>query len=186
MGFPHNDFVFLVDKNYTKMVLLPENECPTYFNTYLKLVSEDLVAELAVQLLSYPAFLRTIPKEKELHSYAPGKWTIKEVIGHNTDTERILVTRALRIARNDQTPIPGFNEDDYVTATSFNEKNIEDLILDFELVRQSTISFFKSLTKHELLRIGTASNKKVSVRALFYFMIGHIRHHENILKERYL
>ncbi len=168
------------------MITLPENECPSYFNDYLKLVTTDILAELSAQLISYPAFLRTIPKEKELFSYAPGKWTIKEVIGHNTDTERILVTRALRIARNDQTPIPGFNEDDYVAATRFNEKNIEDLIIDFELVRKSTISFFKSLAEQELLRIGTASNKKVSVRALFYFMIGHIRHHKNILKERYL
>ena len=167
------------------MVTLPENECPAYFDSYLKLVSNDIGLELAQQLLSYMEFLQNIPQDKELYSYGPDKWTIKEVIGHNTDTERMMITRALRIARNDKTPIPGFNEDDYVAATHFNAKEMDDLIQDFVAVRNSTISFFHSLEEEELLRIGTASNKSVSVRALFYFMIGHIRHHENIIKERY-
>lgn len=168
------------------MVVLPENECPAYFESYLKLVSEDIGSELADQLINYIDFLQNIPQEKELYSYGPGKWTIKEVIGHNTDTERLMVTRALRIARNDKTPIPGFNEGDYVAATHFNAKDMDALIQDFVAVRNSTLSFFQSLEEEELLRIGTASNKSVSVRALFYFIIGHIRYHENILKERYL
>ncbi len=168
------------------MVVLSENECPAYFSAYLAIVEEDILTELENQVVSYPVFVRNIPKDKEHHRYAPNKWSIKEVIGHNTDTERLIVNRALRIARNDQTPIPGFDEDAYVVATDFNSKSMEDLIEDFIIMRKSTISLFKSLSDEELMRIGIASNKSVSARALFYFMIGHVRHHENLLKERYL
>ncbi len=165
---------------------LPEYECPAYFRPYLELVSEDILTELETQLLQYPGFLRSIPIDKELYRYAQNKWSIKEIVGHNTDTERIIVSRALRIARNDQTPIPGFNEDAYVAATHFDDTSMLALIEDFTFMRKGTISFYKSLQLDELKRIGTASSKRVSVRSLFYFMVGHIRHHEKIIKEKYL
>lgn len=165
---------------------LPENECPAYFNAYLSLVDEDVLSEMGNQLISYPSFIQKIPKDKETFRYAPGKWSVKEVIGHITDTERIKANRALRIARNDQTPIPGFDENNYVLATDFNTKEIKFLIEDFIAVRQSNISLLKSLNDIELKRTGIASNKTVSSRALFYFMVGHLRHHENLIKERYL
>lgn len=165
---------------------LSKEEYPPYFQGYLDLVEKDILKELKNQFLSYPSFLLNISKEKEEYRYAPGKWTIKEVIGHNTDTERILAFRALCIARNEKADLPGFDEDAYVAATDFNAKEMGDLINDFEIMRMSTISLFNSLEKHELERIGKASHKDVSVRALFYFIIGHIRHHENVLKERYL
>lgn len=168
------------------MINLSQNEYPPFYEGYLKLVQGDILEELESQLVQYVELLKSIPKEKELYRYAPNKWTVKEVIGHNTDTERIKLFSALRIARNDQTPIPGFDEDAYVAATDFNSKNIEDLIADFEIMRKGTISLFKSLSEEELKRIGTTSNKSTSARAVFYFLIGHIRHHENILKERYL
>lgn len=167
-------------------MILPENECPAFFKFYLELVDENLLAELNGQLETYTQYISKIPKEKELHKYAPNKWTIKEVIGHNTDTERIKSTAAFRIARNDQASIPGFDEDQYVMATDFNSREMSDLIEEFIAVRKSTIALFKSLTDDELKRIGTASNKSVSARTLFYFLVGHVRHHENILKERYL
>ncbi|HRP90086.1 MAG TPA: DinB family protein [Edaphocola sp.] len=167
------------------MVTLPENECPAFFIPYLNIVEDDILKELESQTKSYVEFLKKIPNEKELFRYAPGKWSVKEVIGHNTDTERLKLYAALRVARNDQTPVPGFDEDAYVLATDFNSKPIEDLIEDFEIMRKGTISFFKSLSEEELKRIGNSSGKPTSVRALFYFIIGHIRHHENILKERY-
>lgn len=165
---------------------LPSEECPAYFNAYLALVDENILKEMEQQLISYPSFIGQIPKDKETYRYAPEKWTIKEVIGHITDTERILANRALRIARNDQTPIPGFDENAYVVATVFNAKEIRHLIEGFIAVRQSNISLLKSLRDDELRRVGTASGKAVSSRALFYFMVGHLRHHENLIKERYL
>ncbi|HTO15738.1 MAG TPA: DinB family protein [Edaphocola sp.] len=167
------------------MVTLPENECPQFFVPYLQIVESDILKELEDQLSNYAEFVRNIPKDKELFRYAPGKWTVKEVIGHNTDTERIKLFTALRIARNDQTPIPGFDEDAYVAATDFNSKSMAALIEDFEIMRKGSISLFKSFSEDEIKRIGIASNKQVSVRVLFYFMIGHIRHHEHILKDRY-
>ncbi|MCO6495192.1 MAG: DinB family protein [Bacteroidetes bacterium] len=168
------------------MVKLSIDECPAYFEMYLEMVDEDILKELETQLEEYPKFIKSIPKEKELFSYAPGKWTVKEIIGHNTDTERVMFNRAFRIARNDKTPIPGFDEDAYVAATNFNSREMEDLLEEFILQRKSIIYFFKTLTQDELKRIGTASNKSVSSRALFYFLLGHLQHHVNFLKEKYL
>ncbi|HET8574412.1 MAG TPA: DinB family protein [Edaphocola sp.] len=165
---------------------LPEKECPAYFNAYLDLVSEDVLSEMEKQLLSFPAFVSDIPKEKGTYRYAPGKWSIKEVIGHINDTERIMANRALRIARNDQTPIPSFDEDAYVLATDFNALSITMLTDDFKAQRRCHLSLLRSLRKEELIRTGIASGKQVSARALFYFMVGHLRHHEQIITERYL
>lgn len=167
-------------------MILPPDECPAYYNSYLSFVDENILMEMEEQLNTYPSFVQTIPKERETYRYASGKWTIKEVIGHITDTERIMINRALRIARQDQTPIPGFDEEAYVAAADFNAKEIKFLMEDFKVVRQSNISFLKSLDDGELRRIGIASSKAVSVRALFYIIVGHLRHHENIIKERYL
>lgn len=165
---------------------LPENECPAYFHTYLDIVSEDVLSEMEKQLLSFPTFVATIPQEKETFRYAPGKWSIKEVIGHISDTERLMANRALRIARNDQAHIPGFDEEAYVLATNFNASSITALVDDFKAQRCSNLSLLRSLTQEELMRIGTASGKQVSARALFYFIVGHLRHHEKIIAEKYL
>lgn len=168
------------------MVILPPGECPAYFNAYLAEVNEDVLQAMEMQLESYTSFLKQVPKEKETFRYAPGKWTVKEVIGHVTDTERLLANRALRIARNDQTPIPGFEENAYVAATDFNAIEMEFLIVDFRFVRRSNISLLQSLKENELRRIGMASDKPVSARALFYFMAGHLQHHQQLILERYL
>lgn len=165
---------------------IPQEEYPLFFQHYLELVEEDLAFELENQLETYIGFLRTIPKEKLLHRYAPNKWTIKEVIGHNTDTERVKLDTAFRIARGEQAPIPGFDEDAYVLATDFNSRELENLIEEFIYVRKSAIILYYSLRDEDLKRMGIASGKPISVRALFGFLVGHIRHHENILVERYL
>lgn len=167
-------------------VNIPKDEYPVFFQHYIDLVDEDVLKELEEQLVSYVEFVRNIPKEKELFQYAPKKWTIKEVIGHNTDAERVKMDCAFRIARNEKAPIPGFDEDAYVLATDFNAREMEDLIEEFIHVRKSGIALYKSLRDEDLKRIGTVSDKPISARALFYFLVGHIRHHENILKERYL
>lgn len=165
---------------------LPENECPPFFQFYANYVEEDVLKELEKQLKEYVDFIKSIPEEKHLFRYKEGKWTIKEIVGHNSETERIKSTAALRIARNDKTPIPGFEEDDYVAATDHNRRSIEELLEEFIAVRKSSIALYKSLTQYELLRIGTASNKQISARALFYFLVGHVRHHRKIILERYL
>lgn len=166
---------------------LPENECPAFFQFYADYVkSDNLIEELKDQLETYVDFIKSIPEEKHLYRYKKNKWTLKEVIGHNTDTERVKSGAALRIARNDQTPIPGFDEGDYVSATDFNARTIESLLQEFIAVRQSSIALLTSLTEEKLKRIGTASGKQVSARVIFYFLIGHVSHHIKIIKERYL
>ncbi|MFA7616506.1 MAG: DinB family protein [Weeksellaceae bacterium] len=165
---------------------LTEDHYPRFFIPYLRLTENDILSELSQQLETYPKFIREIPEEKLLFRYAPGKWTIKEVVGHNTDTERIKAAVALRIARNDKTPNPGFKEDDYVMATDFNSRDIEDLLQEFIDVRKATISLYKNLSREELERTGFASDKGMNAETWFYFMVGHIRHHENIVRERYL
>lgn len=165
---------------------IPKEEYPISFIPYLEIVEEDILAELESQLTTYVDFVRALPEEKHLHSYAPNKWTIKEIVGHNTDTERVKFDCAFRIARGEQAPLPGFDEDAYVAITDFNSRTMEDLLEEFILTRKSIIAFYKSLKQEDLVRMGTASNKPVSVRALFYFLIGHIRHHERVIEERYL
>jgi uncharacterized damage-inducible protein DinB len=121
-----------------------------------------------------------------LHRYAEGKWTIKEILGHIVDDERIYVYRALRFARNDSTELPGFEQDHYAQYSEANKREITDLLDEFALVRRSTIAFFKSLDNTALMRTGVANGNRVSVRALAYHIAGHELHHMNIIRERYL
>lgn len=165
---------------------LPINEYPPFFEPYLALVETDVVNAMKVQLDEYPAFIRSIPEEKLLFRYAPNKWTIKEVVGHVTDTERLKSTVALRIARKDMASLPGFDEDNYVLATDFNGRSLESLLAEFVAVRNSSIQLCQSLSPDEMKRIGFASNNQVSTRALLYFSVAHVIHHQKIIKERYL
>lgn len=165
---------------------LPSNEHPEYFTHYLSIVDEDLMSVFEKQLIDYPKFILEIPKEKELYRYAHGKWTIKEVVGHSTDTERVIFYRAFCIARGEQTGLPPFDEDAYVLATDFNSRDMNDLIDEFVTVRKNTIALYKRLGQSDLKRMGTASGKSVSSRALFYFIAGHLQHHISMINERYL
>lgn len=167
-------------------MILPAEECPVYFQQYLVSIEEDILTELETQLNSGIAFLGNIPLEKLYFRYAPGKWSVKEVIGHITDTERIMADRAFRIARNDKTPLPSFDENAYVVVADFDACPLECLLANLTAVRRGSIELFKSLGDEALRRMGTASGKRVSARALFYFMVGHFRHHENLIRERYL
>jgi len=117
--------------------------------------------------------------------YAADKWTVKEVLGHVTDSERIFAYRALCIARADQTPLSGFEQDDYVRAGGFGERTLSDLVEEFALVRSATSAFFHSLGDDVWLRRGVANKNEVTVRALAFIIAGHELHHREILKERY-
>jgi len=165
-----------------------EAEYPAYAHIYIDLLPDDglILAHLQNSLRSTKKFVAAIPKARLLHRYAKGKWTIKEILGHIVDDERIYVYRALRFARGDSTELPGFEQDHYAQYSEANKREITDLLDEFALVRQSTIAFFKSLDDTALMRTGVANGNRVSVRALAYHIAGHELHHRNIIRERYL
>lgn len=164
-----------------------KTEYNEYYDRYVSLVAEaEIIAALENQLRETSEIFKTIPDEKSTFAYAEGKWTIKELIGHLIDGERIFAYRALRISRGDETPIEGFEQDGYVENAPFNDYEFSGLIEEFELVRKSSILFFRHLKETDWTRTGTASDSPVSVRALAYIMVGHVRHHTNILREKYL
>jgi hypothetical protein len=163
------------------------NEYAEYYDKYVSLVPDGNINQtLAAQTEDTLKLLRSIPEAKGLHAYAPGKWTIKQAIGHVTDTERIFAYRALCVGRGDQTPLPGFEQNDYVSSTDFNARTLTDLIDEFVVVRQATLHLFKHFSDAEWRRIGTASDNPVSARALAYTIAGHELYHNALLRERYL
>jgi hypothetical protein len=162
-------------------------EYQPYYARYISLVpAADLAQTLDAQLAESLPMLRAIGEQKSLHRYAAGKWSIKEVLGHLIDAERIFTYRAPRFARNDQTPLPGFDQDPYVSAANFDARRWDDLVAEFEHVRRSSILFFGALTPEEMVRCGTASQNAITVRALGYIVAGHELHHMAILRDRYL
>jgi len=165
-----------------------EGEYPAYAHIYIDLLPDDglVLKHLEDNLRSAKKFLASIPKTRWLHRYTEGKWTIKEILGHVVDDERIYLYRALRFARNDGTELPGFEQDRYAQYSGANQREVEDLLDEFSLVRQSTITFFNSLDDAALMRTGVADGHRVSVRALAYHIAGHALRHVNIIKERYL
>ena len=166
---------------------LNKDEYAPFFEGYIQGSSKGiLVEELEISLHEFIRFVQNIPMDKFDFRYAEGKWTIKEIIQHIIDTERIFAYRALRISRNDKTALAGFNEDDYVDNTNANERNLQGLLTEMAVVRQATLSLFKSFSQEQLKRIGTASNHTISVRAIGFIMIGHQKHHQKIFEERYL
>ena len=163
-------------------------EYSTFNATYIGAVDPlvDLIEGLENSVDKMIALLETLPEEKWMYRYAVGKWTIKDIIQHSIDAERIFCYRALRISRNDKTPLAGFDENDYVENTNANARNSDDLVTELKLVRQTTVLFFKSLSDEQLLRLGTASNHSISVRAIGFVILGHQQHHRKVIQERYL
>src|SRR6266446_3985126 len=156
-----------------------------YYDRYISLVgSDDIVKLLEQQAPQTAAHFKTADAKAD-YRYAPGKWSVKEVLGHVNDTERIMAYRALRIARGDQTPLAGFEQDDYVRGGNFAERTLANLAQEFGLVRAATIALFRSLQKDAWQRRGVANKNEVSVRALAFIVAGHALHHRLILEERY-
>lgn len=163
------------------------DEYSSYYGKYISLVPDaSIVPQLELQIASTLALLRSIPEDRGEHRYEPGKWSIKEVVGHIADSERVFAYRALRIARGDATPLPGFDQDLFVANAHSNERELSDLIDELAVVRQGSIALFRSLEPDDLLRRGTASDNPVTARALGFIIAGHELHHVKILKERYL
>ncbi len=164
-----------------------KTEYAEYYGKYISLVTEnDVVAVMQNQLDEFTNLFDCVPEEKGTFAYAPDKWTIKELVGHLIDGERVFAYRALRFSRADKIPVEGFEQDDYVANADFNSIKLNDLTEEFSLLRRANILFFKNLTAEMWIQTGTASNVEISVRALAFIMVGHIRHHLNILNERYL
>jgi hypothetical protein len=162
-------------------------EYDPFYDTYIRLVPPgNLIQTLSEQKDDAVRLLRSISEEKSMHRYAPGKWSSKEVVGHMCDTERIMAYRALRIARGDQTPLPGFEQDDYIRAANFDSIPMSDLAGEFQLIREATFPLLRGFDEKALERRGTANNVSISVLALAYIIAGHERHHVGILRSRYL
>lgn len=158
-----------------------------WMENYVKLVPEGSVSELLVsehnELMD---LLGKFSEDQGGYRYAPGKWSVKEVIGHIADTERIMSYRLLRIARGDQTTLPGFDQDVFIEGASFDEMSLEDLLHEVDVVRQATISLIKGIKEDAWARKGKVSDYEASAHGLLYVVIGHAIHHRNILKERYI
>lgn len=162
-------------------------EYAPYYERYISLVpAGDVVATLGQQLEETLTLLGSIPEEKADSRYAPGKWSIKELVGHVIDGERIFGYRALRFARNDQTPLSGFEQDDYVSNGGFGERRLSDLAEEFAHVRRANLYMLRGLSAEAWRRQGDANGQMVSVRALAHIIAGHETHHMRILRERYL
>ena len=168
-----------------KSDLLPVSEYAPFYAGYIQTLDNvKLIEEMEICLHDFIKFVQNISMDKFDYRYAEGKWTIKDIIQHLIDAERVFSYRAMRISRNDMTPLPGFEENDYVDNANGNTRSLQELLTEMAVVRQSTLSLFKSFSEEQLLRIGTASNSKVSVRAIGFIIIGHQKHHQRIFKER--
>ncbi len=167
---------------------LNTDEYAAYYGTYIDTVTEEynLVEELEISVHRLVKFVQDIPLDKFDYRYAEGKWTIKDILLHLIDAERIFAYRALRFARKDQTPLASFDENTYVEEANANSRSIQDLLSEMLVVRQATLALFKSFSEAQLLRKGIASDNPMSVRALGFTIIGHQNHHQRVFQERYL
>lgn len=164
-----------------------KTEYAEFYAGYVSLVEEtDVISALQNQVTEMQNLFAGMSDERSDFRYAEGKWTIKELLGHIIDGERVFSYRALRFSRNDKTPLAGFEENSYVANSNFGGAKLADLVEEFSLLRQTNVLLFKSLTDEAWNRFGTASDAEISVRALAFIMVGHVSHHANILKERYL
>src|SRR5690554_4424532 len=177
-------------KHPTNMKLseLSKSEYPPYYEQYLSQLNltMGLLEELEATHHYFIKFVQDIPMDKHNYRYDVGKWTIKEIIQHLIDSERVFAYRALRFSRNDKTELPGFDENHYVTNSEANQRHLKDLLIEFSLVRHTTLALFKSFSEVVMNRNGIASGHKVSVRALGFIIIAHQEHHKKVFQERYL
>lgn len=161
-------------------------EYASFYEKYVSLVTgDDILGALESQRLQTAQLLAPRSEREGNFRYAPDKWSVKEVIGHLSDSERIFTYRALRIARGDATPLSSFEQNDYVRAGSFGDRTLAGLAEEFSAVRAASLALFRSLADAAWMRSGTANNNPVTVRALAYITAGHELHHRRILEERY-
>lgn len=165
----------------------PASEYAPFYSNYIqKVPNGDFLIQLATTLVELSRLLEHIPEGKWDYRYEQGKWTIKELVLHIIDTERVMAFRALWIARNGQAPLPGFDQDNFVANANANRRTKASLIKELKSVRAATISLVADMEEDDLLKMGIASDNDISVRALVYIILGHQIHHAEVLKEKYL
>ncbi len=163
------------------------SEYAPYYEKYISLVpDEDLVETLERQGAETVALLRGLSEEQGAHRYGPGKWSVRQLVGHVCDGERIFSYRALAFARGDFQALPGMEQDEWMAGSDFDARTLSSLTDEFEAVRAATLHLFRHLSPEAWARRGTASDNEVSVRALAYIIAGHEAHHVGVLRERYL
>jgi hypothetical protein len=163
-----------------------ENEYAPYYQSYVAHVTEDeILPAMRSQIDALDVLLDRVPPERETFAYAEGKWTIRQIIGHLIDGERVFGYRALCIARGETQDLPGFDENEYMPNSPYEHIQLEDLLNEFRLVRLSTVAMLRTLDETAWTRMGIANGAPVSVRALAYIMVGHARHHMGVLRDRY-
>jgi hypothetical protein len=165
----------------------PEEFSP-YYTDYIQRARDqvDVLGVLPMQIDALNSMLGRLTEEQTRFRFGPAEWSIKELVGHLNDVERVFSYRLLRVSRNDKTPIPGFEQDDYVREAGFDEHPLKDLLQEFELLRRANILMINNMSEEAIQRIGTASNNPVSARALIYMLVGHVDHHVASLQENYL
>jgi DNA-dependent RNA polymerase auxiliary subunit epsilon len=161
---------------------------PVFYQQYMDRVPDDglLLQHLQDIMVEFNSFISALPEEKLLYRYDAGKWTIKDILLHLCDCERVIVYRAMRIARADKTPMPGFDENLFVESAGANTREVGSMLRELMLLRTATIFFIETLDEAALDRTGTANGFTISTRLLVNHLYGHHRHHLEIIKERYL
>ena len=169
------------------MIERPDSsEYAPFYATYVDQVPDGSILDsLAAQRRSTGRLLATLDEERAEYRYAEGKWSVKQMVGHLADAERVFLFRALAAARGDRTPLPGFDENEYVARAAFDRRPIAELAAELDHARQATLSFFGGLSAEETGRSGVANGTEISVRALAWIIAGHERHHVKVLGERY-
>ena len=164
-----------------------KDEYAAYYHTYVdKVPNGDIIKILKRQSDQIKKLLKNVSKKRALFRYSSGKWSVREIIGHMIDTERVFAYRALRFARNDQNDLPGFDENEYVRQSNYNDIKLKELVDEFCALRKSNAMMFKNFSDEITLRKGRANSNSFTVRAMAYIMAGHVNHHLGIIKERYL
>ena len=163
------------------------NEYPSYYSQYINLVQDgDIIHILYEQMRSMTQFVNSFSEEVAAYRYAPDKWSVKEVVGHVMDTERVFSYRALCFARNDKTHLPAFDQDAYVKQANFGKRTLLDIADEYRSVRKGTICLYRSFEEGILNRVGTASDYSLALRSIPYILVGHEMHHRNVIETCYL
>jgi uncharacterized damage-inducible protein DinB len=170
------------------MIAKPKiDEYAPFYAGYVAQTGEDDVIQTLAELKdSTWQFLSNLPVQKGDYAYAPGKWTVKQLLSHMIDAERVFAYRVLCFSRGDENALPGFDENDYVDRANVSTRTLDELAQEFKALREANLYLYRSITTEQSLFIGTASGKTVSVRALLYIAAGHEIHHVNVIRERYL
>ena len=171
-----------------------ENEHAPYYTGYIDAAEAslsqrglaDVVALLEAQTADWQALMAAVPEAAASHAYAPGKWTLGESLVHVSDTERVFAYRLLRIARGDRTPLPGFEQDDWVPTSRAVRRSLADILAEMYAVRAATLALVRSLDDEAVSQSGVASGKDVTARALVWMIAGHMQHHFGLTRDKYL